>query len=161
MPEFWDVYDKNGNKLNKIIQRGKERLADNEYHLGSAVFIKDNDDFLIQQRSFKKDIHPGKWSVTGGSALSGEDAIQCAIREVKEELGIDLKPNDLKKIYNYSERQCLFNIFVANVSKTTKTQIQTEEVEQIAWVPRQKVLDLYTQGKFMLPFVDKMLERIK
>ena len=98
MPEIWDVYDINGKKLNKTVVRGQDWLGADEYHMGSAVFIKDNDDFLIQQRSFKKDIFPGKWSITGGSAVSGENAKQCAVREVREELGIYLKPQDLKKI---------------------------------------------------------------
>ena len=161
MPEIWDVYDINGKKLNKTVVRGQDWLGADEYHMGSAVFIKDNDDFLIQQRSFKKDIFPGKWSITGGSAVSGENAKQCAVREVREELGIYLKPQDLKKIYSFSERQCIFNIFVASVSKTVKTVRQIEEVEQIAWVSRQKMLDLYKRGEFMLPHIDKMLSRIK
>ena len=54
MAEFWDVYDINGKKLNKTIQREKDWLAKDEYHMGSAVFIRDKDDFLVQQRSFKK-----------------------------------------------------------------------------------------------------------
>lgn len=162
MAEFWDVYDINGKKLNKIVQRGKDWLKGDEYHMGSAVFIKDkNDDFLIQQRSLKKDVHPGKWSITGGSAVSGETPEQCAIREVNEELGITLTPKDLKKIYTFAERQCIFNIFVAPGSKDIKITPQIEEVEQIAWVSRKKVLDLYHNGEFMLPFIDEMLKRIK
>lgn len=162
MAEFWDVYDINGNKLNKIVQRGKDWLQGDEYHMGSAVFIKDkNDYFLIQQRSLKKDVYPGKWSITGGSAISGETPEQCAIREVNEELGIKLNPKDLKKIYTFTERQCIFNIFVAPGSQKIKTIRQIEEVEQIAWVSRQKVLDLYKSGDFMLPHIDKMLSRIK
>lgn len=161
MAEFWDVYDTNGKKLNKIIQRGKDRLGTDEYHMGSAVFIKDNDDFLIQQRSLKKDLYPGKWSITGGSALAGEDAKQCAVREVMEELGIKINPQNLKQIYSFTARQCIFNIFVVSVPKTIKTTRQVEEVEQIAWVSRQKMLDLYHNGDFMLPFIDEMLKRIK
>ena len=162
MAEFWDVYDINGKKLNKVVQRDKDWLGKEEYHMGSAVFIKDEfDDFLIQQRSFNKSLFPGKWSITGGSALAGENAKQCAIREVKEELGIALKQQDLKKIYHFIERQCHFNIFVASVPKTTKIKRQIEEVEQIAWVSRQKMLEMYHSGDFMLPFIDEMLNRIK
>lgn len=161
MPEIWDVYDKNGNKLNKTIVRSKDWLGADEYHMGSAVFIRDNDDFLIQQRSLKKSTFPGKWSITGGSAISGENAEQCAVREVYEELGISLKTQDLQKIFSFSERQCIFNIFVVSVPKTVKITRQIEEVEQTAWVSRQKMLDLYKHGEFMLPYIDKMLQRIK
>jgi len=161
--EIWDVYDIHGNKLNKTIVRDpKNKLGKGEYHMGSCVFIRDeNDNFLIQQRSFKKDLYPGKWSITGGSAVSGENEVQCAIREVNEELGITLKPQDLTKIYHFIKRKCLFNVFVAYASKNSKITRQDEEVEQTAWVSRQQMLDLYNQGEFMLPYIDRMLKRIK
>ena len=41
MAEFWDVYDVNGKKLNKIIQREKDWLGVGEYHMGSLTFIVD------------------------------------------------------------------------------------------------------------------------
>ena len=33
-----------------------------------------------------------KWETTGGSALAGDDSLTAALRETKEELGIDLDP---------------------------------------------------------------------
>ena len=54
MAEYWDLYDKNRNKLNRIVKRG-DWLQDDEYHLVINAWIKnDNNEFLIVQRSEKK-----------------------------------------------------------------------------------------------------------
>lgn len=45
--EYWDLYDKNRNKLNKIVKRG-DKLADDEYHIVVNVWLKNkNNEFLI------------------------------------------------------------------------------------------------------------------
>ena len=87
--EYWDLYDKNRSKLNKIVKRG-DYLSDNEYHLVvNAWIVNDKGEFLISKRSSqKKKSH--MWEVTGGSALMGEDSLEAAKREVKEKLGLDL-----------------------------------------------------------------------
>ena len=52
--EKWDLYDKNRNKLNKVVNRG-DYLSDDEYHLVVNAWIKnDKDEFLITQRNPKQ-----------------------------------------------------------------------------------------------------------
>ncbi|MDD4124748.1 MAG: NUDIX domain-containing protein [Eubacteriales bacterium] len=63
-----------------------------DYHLVVQVWIVNSDDeYLLSQRSPNKGF-PLKWEPTGGSAVAGEDSLTSALREVKEELGIDLNP---------------------------------------------------------------------
>jgi isopentenyldiphosphate isomerase len=46
---------------------------------------------FLQKRSMTKDREPGKWdSSTSGHLDSGEDYDVCAVRELREELGLDL-----------------------------------------------------------------------
>ena len=46
---------------------------------------------FLQKRSLKKDIAAGKWdSSASGHLDSGEDYDACAVREVREEIGLDL-----------------------------------------------------------------------
>jgi isopentenyldiphosphate isomerase len=46
---------------------------------------------FLQKRSMKKDIAAGKWdSSASGHLDSGEDYDACAVREVREEIGLDL-----------------------------------------------------------------------
>lgn len=89
--EYWDVYDKNRNRTGKIISRydffHKKDLG---YHLCVHVWIKnDRGEWLISKRTPNKSF-PLLWECTGGSVLAGESSIEGALREVKEELGINL-----------------------------------------------------------------------
>jgi len=46
---------------------------------------------LLQKRSMRKDIAAGKWdSSSSGHLDSGEDYDACAVREVREEIGLEL-----------------------------------------------------------------------
>ena len=152
MKEQWDLYDKNRNKLNKIVSRG-DKLKDDEYHLVVNAWIKnDKGEFLIAQRSKNKS-HPLMWECTGGSAIKGEDSISAAIREVKEELGIDVEKNTAKYIGStlryYPNCPDILDVwlFKSNVS-IKEVIIQKEEVNNAIWASKEKILDLYQNGKF-------------
>ncbi|MBR3510507.1 MAG: NUDIX domain-containing protein [Alphaproteobacteria bacterium] len=162
MAEFWDVYDINGNKTGKIVQRDKDWLQEGEFHMGASAFITDGqDNFLIQQRSFSKKQAPGKWSNTGGSALAGEDKTQCILREIYEELGIKLTAEKLKFLKSYVYKNVFINVFVAYVDKQIKIIKQTEEVEQTKWVSRQQLQEIYKKGEFFHPFTNELLLNIR
>ena len=93
--ELLDVYDDRGNKTGKIIERGNsyEYLNDNE-HIAVAIIYIENDkgEFLMQKTSKEKG---GHYSSTGGHIIHGEDALDTIIREVKEELGIDISNDNI------------------------------------------------------------------
>ena len=90
MPELWDIYDRNRNKTGKFAQRDVDWLQEGEYHLVvTAIIINSKNEILLSQRaSFKK--HPLLWECNGGSVLAGENTLEGAVRELKEELGIDV-----------------------------------------------------------------------
>ena len=84
--ELWDAYDMNLNKIkDKTLIRG-EAVPDGMYHLVCEVIVKHTDGtYLLMQRDKNK--HYGEyWEATaGGSALQGENPIECATRELREE----------------------------------------------------------------------------
>ena len=45
--------------------------------------------YLISQRSANRPTYPLMWECVGGSVVKGEDSLQGAIREAKEEAGVD------------------------------------------------------------------------
>lgn len=87
--EIWDAYYADGTKAGVDLVRG-EPVPDGLYHLVSEILVRHRDgNYLLMQRSFEKPNYPGCWEASaGGSALKGEDALQCAIRETKEETGL-------------------------------------------------------------------------
>lgn len=51
-------------------------------------------EYLILQRAADRATFPLMWECVGGFVLKGESSIEGAIREVKEEVGLDLNPED-------------------------------------------------------------------
>ena len=94
MAEYWDILDENGNKTGRLHKRG-EPLLPGDFHLVIGVWIMNpNGEFLISKRSPDKYPLPNMWENTGGSAVTGDDSLTTALKEVREELGITLNPAD-------------------------------------------------------------------
>ena len=97
--EFWDVYDSERNLTGKTHRRG-DPLRPGEYHLVVHVWLQNSKgEFLVSQRAPNKGF-PFLWECTGGSALKGDDSLTAAIREVKEELGLDINPENGECVYS-------------------------------------------------------------
>lgn len=163
--EYWDIYDKDRNKTGKIIKRG-ERLLDGEYHLIVHIWIKNsNNEFLVQQRSeYVK--NPLIWSTTGGSAIAGEDSKTAALREVKEELGIDLsKENGFLfdvDIYEEDNQKYISDTYLYFIDlDIDKVKLQQEEVKQVKYLKMDKIKEMMKNGDFFIyNYLDK-LEKTK
>ncbi|OGZ84413.1 MAG: hypothetical protein A2599_00910 [Candidatus Staskawiczbacteria bacterium RIFOXYD1_FULL_39_28] len=65
-----------------------------EVPAGYVLLIKDGK--VLLQRRCNTGYMDGKYSLPAGHVDEGENYSQCAIREAKEEIGVDLKPEDLK-----------------------------------------------------------------
>jgi len=100
--EIWDVYDKDRNKTGRFHVRG-EPMAVGDYHIVVHVWKRNaKGEWLIDKRTARygrSDID-GKWETTGGSAIAGDDSLTAALRETKEELGIDLDPQKGELFYS-------------------------------------------------------------
>lgn len=152
MAELWDLYDKNRCKLNKTVHRG-DYLNDDEYHLVVNAWIRNkNNEFLITQRSANKS-YAFMWETTGGSALAGEDSIDAAAREIKEELGIDIDKSTARlvgtKLRYYKGCPDILDvwIFTSDV-KITDVTIQEEEVNDVMWASVDTIKKMKADGKF-------------
>ncbi len=95
MAELWDIYDINKQKTGKTGERGKYEFKSGEYHIVvTALIINSKKEILISKRAATKKTHPLKWECNGGSILAGETSLEGMIREIKEELGIELLSKD-------------------------------------------------------------------
>ncbi len=98
------------------------------------VIIIWNKNILLQQRA--RNPQKGFWALVGGYLDWNETLEECAQREVKEEVGYDVK---VKFFGNYSHpsrdpdgRQNVDHVFTAVVDKDIP-RIQKEEIMQAGW----------------------------
>ena len=154
--EKWDLYDKHFNVVGEHI-RGEE-MPDGCYHLVVHIWIKNkNGQYLISQRSASRPNNPLKWECQGGSVLKGEDSLHGALREVKEEVGIDLLPENGKVVFSkirHVIRGVKFNDMMdvwlfdydgdADLQKAT-----TPEVAQTKWLYPDEIKELDKQNELV------------
>ena len=150
--EVWDIYDKDFNKTGKTKLRG-EKLEDDEFHLVINAWIcNDRGEYLISQRTANK-THPLMWECTGGSAITGETPLQACVREIKEELGIDIRVDTAQFIgkinrYFLGHPDILFVYKFMDNSPISAVKSQPEEVNDAMWADADTIKKLLKMGKF-------------
>lgn len=148
--EKWDILSSDGEKTGQTVSRSPSALKDGQYHLVVHIWIIDSSGrILIQQRSDELNILPGKWAITGGSAVSGEDAPTAAERELYEELGITAKACELYHIKTYRGRNDFVWVYVLNKNISLKDiKMQAAEVQAVKWVTKDELKALVAARKF-------------
>ena len=96
--EYFDVLDEKGNKTGITKPRSAVH-RDGDWHKSVHVWIIRGNEILLQRRAPQKDSYPNMLDISAAGHLdAGEDAITGAMRELKEELGIDAEPSDFELI---------------------------------------------------------------
>lgn len=164
--EIWDLYDRDRNIIGEHI-RGEE-LPENGFHLVVHIWVKNSKgQYLISQRSESRKSNPLMWECCGGSVLKGENSLNGALREAKEEVGIELQPNDGKiifsKIREYVNGEKFNDIldvwlfeYDGDINLNNAT---TDEVEQAMWLYPNEVKKLYEEQK-LVHTLDYFFEKI-
>ena len=121
-----------------------------------TIFIKNKkDEYLIQKRSKVKG---GKYGITSGHTLEGESAEKGAIREIKEEIGIDIEIQELKLIYKTNIDGNLYNLYYLEKDiELHDLKLQKEEVENVYWYTIDEINKLIQKQEFYL----KQIEALK
>lgn len=139
--ELLELYDRDGNKKGITVFRG-EYIRPDDYILVVHVYIYNQaGEFLIQRRSRKKKVNSGKWDITGGAVQAGESSWEAALRETKEEIGVDLDPDSLTFVgRNVSIKHLVDVYFVKQEIDLETCCLQEEEVSEVKLVTKEELL---------------------
>lgn len=147
MIEYLNVLDEEGNKTGEVKAKS-EVHRDGDWHKTAYVwFLNSQNQILLQKRAAVKETSPGYWDVSvGGHVSAGQTNIEGAIRETKEEIGVDITAADLQLIAtvrtegkprtNPPFQNCeLHDVYLVrrdlDISRLT---LQKEEVDEVKYV---------------------------
>ena len=150
--ELWDLYTRDRHPTDETHIRG-EKLPPERYHLVVHVWIKNSrGEWLISQRAASRPTFPLKWESVGGSVTAGEDSLTGAIREAKEEVGVDLIPaqgrmisstvrehfQDIRDVWSF--------LYDGEIDLRNAT---TDEVADMRWMTAEEIRQLYDAGELV------------
>ncbi len=145
--ELVEILDNKRRPLNKV----KERYDDTkgEYRQVVHSWIRNSKgEFLIQQRSMNKKIFPGAWSVTGGGVDVGETTLDSVIRETKEEVGIEIKEDEVELMLTLKKGYCFVDVYMTTKDvELEDLELQKEEVSQVKWATKKEISDMIEKGE--------------
>lgn len=103
--ELLDIINEKG----KIIgtKERKQIYQDGDLHRTVHIWVINSaKEILVQKRSSKKDTFPNLWAIsTAGHVKTGENSVETALRELREELGIKKDEKDLEYLFSVRRKQ--------------------------------------------------------
>ena len=165
MSELWDVYTKDRKRTGKTCIRGEQgKLLDDEFHIWVMVWIKNptTGKYLVSQRSADKETDPLKWETVAGHAISGENSLDATIREVFEEVGITLHPENATILatkvaltYDGCRHNWIRDSYYFETTEEPDLQrATTQEVIQTRWLSLPEIRKMYDRGDCCLNMSD-------
>ena len=112
----------------------------------TCAIIQQNDQILVTQRSAQMSL-PHKWEFPGGKIEVGEDEETCILREIKEELGLDISANNLKYITTAPNNYLYKNVpyrtmdifYECNLEEDSISVNAKDEIEELIWIKRSEI----------------------
>ncbi|SDB56538.1 NUDIX domain-containing protein [Butyrivibrio sp. INlla16] len=107
--EYIEVFTRGGKPTGKTIEKHEKKFS-GEYFRHVLIIMKTKDSpapgkgegrYVVQQRSLRARYYAGKWDMTGGGVRAGETPKEAAVRELSEELGINVMSDDLELAFDY------------------------------------------------------------
>lgn len=146
MEENIDIINKETGENTGEVKLKSEVHRDGLWHKTVHIWcINSRGEILLQHRSKEKKNFPDMWDISvAGHISSGESSEQGALREIKEEIGIDILVSDLKYLGTVVQEFVLNNgtyfdnelndIYIFKLGNDKDLKIQEEELDQLKWI---------------------------
>lgn len=145
--EMVDVLDEFGHKTGRQIWKREAHDRGIRHGAVHVWIYNSKGEILLQLRARHKEIFPHTLDVAAaGHVSAGDMPAETAIRETKEEIGLDVKEEDLRFIginrtdetippRNWMHAVFDWNYIVCKDVTIKDLTLQTEEVEAVVWMP--------------------------
>lgn len=106
----------------------------------TMIYLKKDDSYLLLLRNKKKnDINEGKWIGIGGHVEPNETIDQCAIRETKEETGLDVHSLSCCGEVLFIDENLKMMMYIYEITDFSGELIECNEGD-LKWIP---IKDIY------------------
>ena len=142
--ELWDAYDRNLEKIEGMTLIRGEKIPEGVYHLVCDVIVRHTDgEYLLMQRDRRKH-YGGMWEATaGGSALQGENPLDCAIRELREETGIHTERlEEVGRVWAAGRNTVYCEFLCITDCRKDSIILQEGETSAYQWVTQDELLSI-------------------
>lgn len=159
--EIWDLYDRQRHVIGEHI-RGRE-LPENGYHLVVHVWVRSSGGkYLMSRRSRNKSSYPLLWECVGGSAFKGEDSISAAVRETKEETGLNFAKENGELLFTFIRDTVggkrindIVDVWLFRYDGDIPLgKATTDEVEEAKWMSKDEISALRDEGQLVTSIKD-------
>lgn len=139
-----------------LVKRRADVHRDGDWHRVFHLWVVKEDRYvLFQRRAATKDIEPGKIDATvGGHYGAGED-LRAVLREVEEEIGLNVSPADLHPLINVrieyfyehaTDREHTESYVLRRDAPLNDYRLPCNEVTVLYEVPIDGAIELYRNG---------------
>ena len=148
--EYLDIVDENGLPTGRTVSRSDAHRNGVRHRTAHVWIVRKGGtgyEILLQKRSMEKESFPGLYDTSSaGHIPAGEEPLPSALRELREELGIDAAPDTLryagtfriryeKEFYGRPFRDNeVTSVYVYDAPVDTESlTLQKSEVDEVRW----------------------------
>ena len=132
--ELNDVYDINRCLTGRTHVRGTP-WKKGEYGLVVCVWVYDGKGKVLLTRRAPEKSGAGSWENSGGAAQAGENSLQAIVRELREETGIEAKPEEFELLCTDRDKICHYDFYCLHRElPIEEIKLQPGETDDAKWV---------------------------
>lgn len=141
--ELLDIVDKDNNLTGEIVDREIVHETGLFHREVAVIIINENNEVLLEKRAPSKKQSSNKWVLCAGHIEAGDKPENAIIREIKEEIGLDLQIKDLEFLKickrcrkfncNQYNNAYMYVYMYKTKRKLSEYIIQKEEVSEVKY----------------------------
>lgn len=151
-PEYLDIVDDTDNVISRALYQDVYKNISTHRIIHILIF-NTRGELLLQKRSKHKKAHPLHWSTSiGGHVRSGETYREAAMREAKEELGIEpIIENKYKDVFVNDKGHKKFLVTFVSFDRGYSFSLDPQEVELVEYKSLPEIKKMIDAGELFHP----------
>ena len=176
--EYLDVVDETGCPTGQTVERSVAHAQGIRHRTAHVWLVRRRTgrlQVLLQKRSENKDSNPGKYDISSaGHIPAGVDFIPSALRELREELGVDAAPEELILCGNrraradgvfhghpFHDREYARVFALWRDLDEKDFELQKEEIDSVRWMELDACMEAVKTGAIPNCIYPEELEMVK